>query len=306
MSTRISSLSVTHRLDHIQSHGTFVALPEKLSHNPDLIAAAITRGAATVVLQKNDDMPVRLCSSGLQHGVRYILVGNARRALASRAAVAAKHPSDSLKVIGVSGEERVTVVPLLNQMMLEAGHRVACLEAQRHDGVPSGDFIQQFFAQCVAQGMTHVVVDLGDDRAALDDMYTVSFQHLVLTDCDATQSAVLHARQLLAQTGMHTAVHAQHSSLLDYLTDELPLHAQVAHPHDTDRFFEAGLAYQLEQKGHHQAVRVYDEHDNVSLLAAAITPDMVAPLVLAASVARQCGSSWAHVAHVAHQIAQNQ
>ena len=89
----------------------FVAIPGQKTDGHDYISTAIDRGATAVICEKNGVVSQR---------VTQIKVPDAREALARAAAAFYQHPSEKLKVIGVTGTNGKTTVAFMVKQILEA------------------------------------------------------------------------------------------------------------------------------------------------------------------------------------------
>src|SRR5579864_2592250 len=92
----------------------FVALPGVHVDGHRYIAGAIARGAAAVLCQRQPDGAV---------AVPHVLVPDARAAMADVAAAFYGHPSEQLKVVGVTGTDgKTTTTFLLHALLQGTGH----------------------------------------------------------------------------------------------------------------------------------------------------------------------------------------
>lgn len=162
----------------------FVAVPGAEHDGHDFISAAIDRGAAAVICERNG------FSSGR---ATKILVPDARAALALTAANFHGHPSRKLKVIGVTGTNGKTTVSfmvkhllgvagihtgLLGTVRYEIGDRV--LPAQRT--TPGAAEVQHLLAQMVRSGCSACVMEVSSHALAQQRVREVEFDLAVFTN----------------------------------------------------------------------------------------------------------------------------
>lgn len=104
----------------IEANDVFVAIRGTLTDGHKYIEKAIADGATSVVCE--------VLPETLQDGVTYIEVANSNQALAFMAANYYEHPSENLKLVGVTGTNgKTTVTSLLYQLFKKAGYKVGLL-----------------------------------------------------------------------------------------------------------------------------------------------------------------------------------
>lgn len=98
----------------------FVAIRGTLTDGHNYIVKAIANGATSIVCE--------VLPNSLQDGITYIEVANSNQALAYMAANYYEHPSENLKLVGVTGTNgKTTVTSLLYQLFKKAGYKVGLL-----------------------------------------------------------------------------------------------------------------------------------------------------------------------------------
>ena len=104
----------------IETNDVFVAIRGTLTDGHNYIDKAIADGATSVVCE--------VLPETLQEGVTYVEVANSNQALAFMAANYYEHPSENLKLVGVTGTNgKTTVTSLLYQLFKKAGYKVGLL-----------------------------------------------------------------------------------------------------------------------------------------------------------------------------------
>ncbi len=104
----------------VAQENVFVAITGAVSNGHDFIEKAIEKGANTIVCETLPE--------NLQEGVTYVEVANSNEALAFMAANFYEHPSQNLRLVGVTGTNgKTTVTSLLYQLFKNAGYKVGLL-----------------------------------------------------------------------------------------------------------------------------------------------------------------------------------
>ena len=104
----------------ITTNDIFVAISGTITDGHKYITKAIEDGATAIVCEVLPEI--------LEQGITYIEVTNSNRALAIMAANFYEHPSENLKLIGVTGTNgKTTVTSLLYQLFKKAGYKVGLL-----------------------------------------------------------------------------------------------------------------------------------------------------------------------------------
>ena len=104
----------------VGANDVFVAISGVVSDGHQFIDSAIKRGAIAVICEA---LPENLAD-----GVTYVEVSNSNKALAFMAANYYEHPSQNLKLVGVTGTNgKTTVTSLLYQLFKKAGYKVGLL-----------------------------------------------------------------------------------------------------------------------------------------------------------------------------------
>jgi UDP-N-acetylmuramoyl-L-alanyl-D-glutamate--2,6-diaminopimelate ligase len=105
---------------HITNNDLFVAIRGTVVDGHDYIEKAIEKGATAIVCE--------VFPENLKHGITYVEVTSASKALAFMAANYYDVPSENLKLIGVTGTNgKTTIATLLYQLFKKAGYKVGLL-----------------------------------------------------------------------------------------------------------------------------------------------------------------------------------
>lgn len=104
----------------VETDDVFIAIRGTLADGHNYIEKAITDGATSIVCE--------VLPETLQDGITYVEVENSNQALAFMAANYYEHPSENLKLVGVTGTNgKTTVTSLLYQLFKKAGYKVGLL-----------------------------------------------------------------------------------------------------------------------------------------------------------------------------------
>ncbi|EDP71431.1 UDP-N-acetylmuramoylalanyl-D-glutamate--2,6-diaminopimelate ligase [Flavobacteriales bacterium ALC-1] len=119
-STSVSVNKIEFDSRQIQVNDVFVAISGTVTDGHRYIDRVIDAGATTIVCE--------VLPEALKDDVTYIEVANSNKALAYMAANFYEHPSENLKLIGVTGTNgKTTVSSLLYQLFKKAGYKVGLL-----------------------------------------------------------------------------------------------------------------------------------------------------------------------------------
>jgi len=119
-STSIDVAKIEFDSRQIEDEDVFVAIKGLQVDGHNFIERAIKSGAKAIVCE---DLP-----EILTEGITYIQVANSNQALAYMASNYYDHPSDNLKLVGVTGTNgKTTVTSLLYQLFKKAGYKVGLL-----------------------------------------------------------------------------------------------------------------------------------------------------------------------------------
>lgn len=180
--------SVTHRGDWATRGTVYVAIRGDKVDGHRFIDQAVAAGAVAVI---GEGLP-----DGVRAPVPYLLVPQARAALADAAAALAGRPSANLDVIGVTGTDgKTTTSSIIRHLTRHAGRATGFLSTigyERPDGVlrqppthfttPEAPQVQQILAEIVGDGGQVAVVESSSHALALDRVRGVEFDVAVWTN----------------------------------------------------------------------------------------------------------------------------
>lgn len=183
---------VTCHTDHVGQGTTFVAIRGYQEDGTKYIKTALERGATHIVVEYGTDT-YALADLCYQHNATYAAVSNTRQALATLSAVALDHPANNLTLIGITGTAgKSSMVFLIDHILRSTGHKTAILstvynkilDASTHadNTTPESDYLQMFFAECVKQGVSHVIMEVSSHALSLDRVHGVTFNAIGFTN----------------------------------------------------------------------------------------------------------------------------
>src|SRR6476469_3423763 len=172
---------VTLRGQNTQPGDLFAALPGASSHGGRYAAEAVTQGAVAVLTD-----PAGVDAMGGDIGVPVLIHPDPRSVLGEVAATVYGHPSDRLRVIGVTGTSGKTTTTYLVEAGLRSAERVAGLIGTvgvRIDGhdqpsaltTPEAPDLQALLALMVEQGVDTVVMEVSSHALTLGRVDGVHF-----------------------------------------------------------------------------------------------------------------------------------
>lgn len=168
---------------HLQAGALFVALPGNRFDGNDFIEAALEQGALAV-----------LCSKCPTRAGPWLLVEDARVALATLSANWFSKPAEGLTLLGVTGTNGKTTTTYLLKSMLEqvAGAKVGLLGTNQNmigDEVlpaerttPESYELHALLRQMVDAGCTHVVMEVSSHALALHRVDGLHFRAAIFTN----------------------------------------------------------------------------------------------------------------------------
>jgi len=172
----------------VQEGDVFVALRGSTVDGVRFAPQAVERGAVAVLVEERSD------ELGLQSlGVPVLVVPRARLAMAQAAAIVYGRPSESLRVVGITGTNGKTTSAHLAQHCIDAaggsagivGTLGSCYGDYRRPAThtsPEADELQRTAASMVARGARELVMEVSSIALAAERVHAVVFDVAVFTN----------------------------------------------------------------------------------------------------------------------------
>lgn len=155
----------------------FVAIPGVKTDGYDYIPQAIKNGAKLIVAEKDFEAPA---------GIEKRIVPNARKSLAELSAEFYDFSSKKLTLIGITGTNgKTTTAYLIESILKTAGFKVkniGTIDTPTGLTTPEAPELQKFFADCVKDGVTHVVMEVSSHALAQERVFGCDFDISIFTN----------------------------------------------------------------------------------------------------------------------------
>jgi len=162
-STDVSISKLVFDSRKVMKNDVFIALKGTVIDAHQYISSVIEQGASVIVCE---DLPTKMIE-----GVVYILVNDTKEALAIMADNFYGNPSQSLKLIGITGTNgKTTIATLLYDLFKKAGFKVGLLstvkvlvndkEFPATHTTPDSLMINQYLKQMIEDGVTHCFMEV--------------------------------------------------------------------------------------------------------------------------------------------------
>ncbi len=190
----IEILGIQYDSRKIQKGDLFVAMKGAMADGHNFIAAAVSNGAAAVVLENDGAYPD---SYFMHEGVVKLVVNNSRRALALISANYLGHPASKLRLIGVTGTNGKTTTTYLIKHILESSsptfqgkvgligtieYMIGAEKFPATHTTPESLELHKLFAAMVERHCTHVVMEVSSHSLHQDRVYGLNFAAAVFTN----------------------------------------------------------------------------------------------------------------------------
>ena len=181
LNTEIAGIAYDSR--EVKEGYIFVAISGFETDGHQYIADAVNNGAQAVIVEKEVD----------ELEIPVIEVEDSRKALAQVSAKFYDYPAQKLTVVGVTGTNGKTTTTyliegILNNLGLETGlvgtikNKVGHKEQSASRTTPESLDLQRMFAEMLADGVTHVVMEASSHALALDRVLAIDFDRKVFTN----------------------------------------------------------------------------------------------------------------------------
>ena len=172
-------------------HGSlFVALSGYRTDGHRFVLDAISKGAIAVIIENDSIIPGEIFT---HNNVTKILVRNSRRALAEISNAFYKNPSETLKLIGITGTKgKTTTAWLIKHILAVAGYKSGLLGTiANYIGdqklpasltTPESCELHELFQKMIKQECTYAVMEVSSHALSLDRVYGLNFRNAIFTN----------------------------------------------------------------------------------------------------------------------------
>ncbi len=179
--------------DNVGQGTTFVALPGTKAHGVQFIIDAVNKGASSVVVPQDVQLEPDLISFLESRGVDLEYAINIRERFAELSAERNDYPADQLHIIGITGTKgKTTTSFIVRHMLHEAGFNTALIGTVHNQigenilpqalTTPHADYLHVFLAECVREGITHVVIEVSAQALTLGRVHGIQFGGVIFTN----------------------------------------------------------------------------------------------------------------------------
>lgn len=188
-----SHFLVTHHTQFVGSQSTFFAFVGNEHDGTKFIVTALTQGASKIVVQDGTLLAPHILEKIEQCRAELIFSSELRKDFAYACAQAYNFPADKLTIIGITGTKGKTTTTLLCAHLLRAsGLRVAHLSSVYNAIMDThlsttlttqhADYLHAFFATCVENQITHVVMEVAAQALSLHRTLGIVFSSIIFTN----------------------------------------------------------------------------------------------------------------------------
>jgi UDP-N-acetylmuramoyl-L-alanyl-D-glutamate--2,6-diaminopimelate ligase len=183
---------VTCHTDHVGPGSTFVAIKGFRDDGALYIKKALEKGATAIIVEEGavTETIQQLCRNA---NADLRTVQDARKALAEYSSAALHHPWRKLTIIGITGTKgKTTTTYIVEHILRHAGYKTAILGTivNKIDGkieassntTPESDYLHMFFAECLKQNVTHVVMEVSSHALSLHRVHGIEFDGIGFTN----------------------------------------------------------------------------------------------------------------------------
>lgn len=169
---------------NVKENSLFVCVTGSVSDGHQYIDQVISKGAKVIVITKEVE---------IKEGITYILVKNARIALAMLSCNYFDHPSKKMTVIGLTGTKGKTTITYMLHSILELSHKKAGLigtagsivngiHKETKNTTPESFELQKLMHEMVEAGCEYCVMEVSSQGLMLDRVYGIDFDIGVFTN----------------------------------------------------------------------------------------------------------------------------
>lgn len=184
---------VTCHTDFVGSGSTFVALRGAKENGIVYIRHAIEKGANTIIVDETEAVPAEVLSYTKHTGTKLLYVKEPRKIFAELSAHMSGYAAHKLKIIGITGTKgKTTSTFLLEHVLRSAGHKTALLSTVKNSigdveftttlTTQHADYLHNFFALCVEEGVEYVVMEVSAQALSLQRVHGIPLHAAIFTN----------------------------------------------------------------------------------------------------------------------------
>lgn len=192
----LKNLRVACHTDNIGPGSVFVAIKGMKEDGANYIFQAIEKGATSIVVENNIKLSSDILNLIEKKNIKLVYVKNSREALSKLSAQAYGYPSQSLKIIGVTGTKGKTSTAYLIEHLLKiSGYKTALISSVKNCigqlqwnsnlTTPQPDYLHAFFDLCRLNKIDYVVVEISAQSISLHRVDDILFDSVVFTNFSA-------------------------------------------------------------------------------------------------------------------------
>ncbi len=193
MTTLPSQFPVTCHTDYVGVGSTFVAIQGMKQNGVQFIPLALERGAKTIVVQQDTQLPHELLMMIAHNKATLVYVEETRKALAELSAQALDYPAKKLKIIAITGTVGKTTSSFLVEHLLRTlGYRTALLSSVHNKILETifstqlttqqPDYLHVFLQQCVLENIDYVIMEVAAQALSLNRVHSIEFDVILFTN----------------------------------------------------------------------------------------------------------------------------
>lgn len=186
---------VTCHTKYVGHDTTFIAIKGHYEDGVRYISQALQKGATTIIVSCDAIISNKIKKAIQKNGATLKRVTNTRLELAYVSAHASNYAHKKLKIIGITGTKgKTSTAFILEHILKNSGYKTALISTVYNkiaDHIlPSTlttdqpDYLHQFFALCVKQNVTFVIMEVAAQALSLHRVAGLLFDEIIFTNFD--------------------------------------------------------------------------------------------------------------------------
>ncbi len=177
------------------SHNTlFVCMKGANVDSHQFIPDVISKGCTAIIVEEDaPSLPIDI--NEINEDIVIVKAANAREALAKVSAARFNHPSEKLKVIGITGTKgKTTTAHMIQQILESSGIRTGCIgttgveycgnHIPTKNTTPESYDLQHYFSDMLAAGCEYVVMEASSQAFKLHRVDAITFDYGIFTNIE--------------------------------------------------------------------------------------------------------------------------